>query len=177
MRVAIIEEATGVVVTVADLPSIEEYEPGPGLIAVDASDVTAYAGCTWSETGGFVEPPAPPLDPTAARAKLTAFAASKRWQVEVGGIMVGGVPVATDDRSKIMIIGARAAAVADANFTTQWKAVSGDFITLDAATIIAISDAVLAHVAACFAAEAIVLAAIEAGTITTTAEIDAADWP
>lgn len=95
----------------------------------------------------------------------------------MGGISVGGVPVATDDRSKIMIIGARVKADADANFTTQWKALTGEFITIDAATIIAISDAVLAHVDACFAAEAVVLSAIEAGTITTTTEIDTADWP
>jgi len=41
----------------------------------------------------------------------------------------------------------------------------------------AIATAVGAHVQACFAAENAVQAAITAGTITTTAEIDAAAWP
>jgi hypothetical protein len=41
----------------------------------------------------------------------------------------------------------------------------------------AIATAVGAHVQACFATEAAVDAEITAGTITTTAQIDAADWP
>jgi hypothetical protein len=131
--------------------------------------------------GGFavIDPPEPEPEPKPEPqpVDLVAYAAQKRWEVETGGIMVAGVPVATDDRSKIMIIGARVKADADANFTTQWKLPSGDFLTIDAATLIAISDAVLAHVDACFAVEATVLAGIAAGTITTTANIDAAAWP
>lgn len=73
------------------------------------------------------------------------------------------------------------AAGADPAFTTRWKTASGEFITLDASTIMAISNAVLAHVAACFAREAAVIATIEDGTITSTADIDSAfdavDWP
>lgn len=116
------------------------------------------------------------LWPVPLKERLSAYVADKRWQVETGGIVVGGLPVATDDRSKIMIIGARVKAAADGDFTTEWKTQAG-FVSIDASTIVAISDAVLAHVDACFAAEAVVLAAIEAGTITTTAEIDTADWP
>lgn len=116
------------------------------------------------------------FEASGATKALVSYAAQKRWQVETGGIVVGGVSVATDDRSKVMIIGARVKADADPNFTTEWKTPAG-FQTINAATIIAISDAVLAHVDACFAVEAIVLAEIAAGTITTTNEIDAADWP
>jgi hypothetical protein len=56
-------------------------------------------------------------------------------------------------------------------FTTKWKTDSG-FVLIDAATIIAISDAVLAHVDSCFEAEDEVLSAIDAGTITTRGQID-----
>lgn len=104
---------------------------------------------------------------------LPEYAAAKRWEREVGGIELNSLQVATDDRSKLMISGARQGAEANAEFTTQWKAPSG-FITLDAAQIIAISNAVLAHVAACFAIEQQVLAAIETGEVTTTEQIDAA---
>lgn len=124
--------------------------------------------------GEIADAPPPPPPPTTEQ--LAAYAADKRWRVETGGISVGGMAVATDDRSKIMIIGARVKANSDPDFTTEWKTAAG-FVTIDAATIIAISDAVQAHVAACFAAEAAVLAEIEGGTITETAEIDAADWP
>lgn len=111
-----------------------------------------------------------------ARAALIAYAADKRWQIEVGGISIGGIDVATDDRSKTMIMGARIKADSNPAFSTRWKTQAG-FAVLTAGEIIAISDAVLAHVDACFTAEATVLAAIEAGTITTSAEIDAAGWP
>lgn len=105
---------------------------------------------------------------------LQDYAAAKRWEKEVGGIEVNGLTVATDDRSKMMISGARVAAEANSVFTTQWKAGDGVFVTIDAAAVIAISDAVLAHVSDCFALEAQVLADIGAGTITTVEQIDAA---
>lgn len=121
--------------------------------------------------GAFSVQPPPPDDEPGYPTELPAYAAMRRWQKEVGGIVVNGVPVATDDRSKMMLMGARLAAQADANFTTRWKTPAG-FVTLDAATFIALSDAVLAHVDACFATEAAVLDDIAAGVITTAEQID-----
>ena len=88
---------------------------------------------------------------------LLAYAAQKRWEKEVGGTTVGGMAIHTDDRSKSLITGARMAAEADPDFTTDWKAADGSFVTIDATTIVAVSNAVLAHVASCFAIEAQVL--------------------
>ncbi|PTM61907.1 DUF4376 domain-containing protein [Phreatobacter oligotrophus] len=113
-----------------------------------------------------------PRPPTAAQ--LRAAAADARWRRETGGITVSGISVHTDDRSKMMIMGARIQAVADPGFVTQWKGADGQFIALDAATITALSAAVLAHVDACFAREGEVLAAIDAGTVTTLAAIEQA---
>lgn len=120
----------------------------------------------WSDTW---EPPAPP------KVDLYAYAADKRWRVETGDVSVGGMTVATDDRSKVMIMGARIKADADPDYVVGWKGADGNFVELSAPQIIAVSDAVLAHVDACFAAEASVAAAITAGAITTTQQID--DWP
>lgn len=117
------------------------------------------------------------LWPVPLKDRLTAYAADKRWRVETGGITVAGVAIATDDRSKQMIIGARIAADADAGWSTPWVAADGTVVPVDALTMIVISNAVLAHVSACFAIYAAVAADIEAGDITTTDEIDAADWP
>lgn len=105
---------------------------------------------------------------------LQEYAAAKRWEKEVGGIEINGLTVATDDRSKTMISGARVAAMANPDFTTAWKGSGGEFVPLDASAVVAISDAVLAHVSNCFAIEAQVLADIEAGAITTVEQIDAA---
>lgn len=105
---------------------------------------------------------------------LQQYAAAKRWEKEVGGIEINGLTVSTDDRSKTMISGARVAAQNDPDFTTQWKSSNGSFVTINAAAVIAISDAMLRHVSDCFAIEAQVLAEIEAGTISSLEQIDAA---
>lgn len=105
---------------------------------------------------------------------LGDYAADARWRSEVAGVTVNGVTIATDDRSKVMLIGARVAAATDPNFTTPWVAADGATHQLTAAEVVAISDAVLAHVATCFATFNSVTAGIAAGEITTTAEIDAA---
>lgn len=114
-------------------------------------------------------PPAPEIE-----INLTKYAADKRWYKEVGGIEVNGLTVSTDDRSKTMISGARVAAQNDPTFSTQWKSSDGTFATINAAGVIAISDAMLTHVSDCFAIEAQVLAEIDAGTISSFEQIDAA---
>lgn len=111
------------------------------------------------------------LDPEP---NLYEYAAQRRWEKEVGGVEVGGITVMTDDRSKTLIAGARMGADNDPSFTAQFKPAGGSFMEIDAVTIAAISDAVLAHTQACFAIEASVVSSIDAGTITSTAEIDAA---
>jgi hypothetical protein len=114
------------------------------------------------------------LTPYGMFADLAGYAADVRWRKEVGGIVVGGVPVATDDRSKLLIAGARIKADAKPEFTTKFKAADGSRILIGAATVIAISDAVADHVDSCFETEDAVLAAIDAGTITTREHIDVA---
>lgn len=107
---------------------------------------------------------------------LHAYAAAKRYEIETGGITVNGAAIDTSRDSQAMITGAYAYSQANPEETIQFKATSG-WVTLDPATLAAIATAVGAHVQACFAVESTVAAGIEAGTITTTAEIDAADWP
>lgn len=114
------------------------------------------------------------LAPLGLGFSLLHYAEQRRWEKETAGITVAGVPIATDDRSKQMVLGARVAAMADENFTTNWVAADGAIYQLDAATVTAISDAVLAHVRACFAVYATVRQEIATNTITTKAQVDAA---
>ena len=96
-----------------------------------------------------------------------------RFEKENGGIDVGGTMVQTDRGSRPDLIGARIKAKEDSGYTVKWKKPSG-FVTLDAATIIILSDAVENHVQKCFAAESIVQPNINNGTITTIIEIESA---
>ncbi len=128
----------------------------------------------------------PAVDLSGYEAALAAFRKSAlighlkacRWLCETAGIVVDGVPIATDDRSKMMLIGSRLAAMASPEtYITPWAALDGSTHQFDAAKMIAVSDAALAHVQACFNLQGELWGAIEAGTITTTEEIDAASWP
>lgn len=106
---------------------------------------------------------------------LAFYAADLRWQKEVGGVTVNGMRVATDDRSKLMLAGARSAAEADQGFATKWVAVDGSVHDIDAAGVVALSNAVLAHVAACFRVYAEVVTGLSASppTISSRDQIDA----
>lgn len=125
----------------------------------------------WVAGGGVIKPYIPPA------IDLVAYAADARWRKEGGGIVVAGIPVATDDRAKLMITGARVAAMADPAWTTTWHGTDGNSYPVDAAAMVAISDAVQAHVNATFATFAAVKAAIDAGEITTADQVDAAFGP
>ncbi|SEL39324.1 protein of unknown function [Bosea lupini] len=145
--------------------------------AAGPSDMIIDAGRFYvrNVTQAALDAAAAAYDPTArAKDELLAYAASTRWQKEVGGVVVAGVPVATDDRSKLMITGARIAAMLDPEWSTIWHGSDQNTYPIDATAMIAISDDVQAHVNATFATFAAVKAAIDAGTITTTAEVDAA---
>jgi hypothetical protein len=145
------------------LPDGAEFPAPPDRLFFDGP-----GGIGWGWDGeAAIAPPPPAVD-------LVAYAADARWRKEVGGITIAGVPVATDDRSKLMITGARVAAMADSGWSTVWHGSDGLTYPVDAAAMVVISDAVQAHVNAGFATFATVKAAIAADTITTTAEIDAA---
>lgn len=110
----------------------------------------------------------------AAHAHLKAYAAAMRWAKETGGVVFGGVPIPTDERTQMVLSGAYARAKGDPSYSIpNWKLESGAYTSLSNAQIIAIAEAVADHIQACFDLNAQADDGIEAGTITTEAEIDA----
>jgi hypothetical protein len=149
-------------------------EPPAGFIA--APDYVCPGYAYDSQTHEFYLP-GPPLAELKSR-KLSALAA-RRWRAETGGISVNGSPVATDERSQAKFVGACLAATLDANYSVQWKLADGGFTTLDHDQIIAIAQAVRAHVQACFDHEATFAGAVQAAPDEQAlAAIDVeAGWP
>lgn len=96
-----------------------------------------------------------------------AIIAARRYEAEVGGVTLNGLQVNTDDRSKLLINGAALEATIDPAYVMQWKT-PGGFVELTGEQVIGIARAVRAHVQACFDREAELLAALEAGTLTST---------
>jgi hypothetical protein len=168
MAVYALIDAQGVILNRIVLDDPASFPAPSGASLVADADAFAIGG---SIIGGVYAPPHSPLPPPV---DLVAYAAQKRWEKEVGGITVAGVPLATDDRAKLMIVGARVAADADPNWSTVWQGDDGNAYPLNASAMIAISNAVQAHVAGCFATFATVKGSIDNGSITTTAQINAA---
>lgn len=85
------------------------------------------------------------------------------------GISLGPIEVITDNITQQRLIAVRVKAESDPDFTVNWKTSNG-FMMLDAATIISLSDAVLAHVQAAFDAES----SLDISNYQTVAELQTA---
>lgn len=149
------------------------YAPGFTLTIDTRGDFTyPRDGWYWFDTLQAAQRhfglPSPEPDGT----DLVAYATFKRWQKEVGGVTLNGVPVPTDDRAKLLILGAAQTMAVD---DVAPLVISGvNYGEMSGAQFRAINAAVVAHVQATFPILAGVLEAITAGAITTTAAIDAA---
>lgn len=102
-----------------------------------------------------------PEETTARQAEEAAFLTKRitdalpayRYEIENGGIAIGGISIQTDQFTRTNLIGARIRATEDPTYSVKWKTTAG-FVTLDASAIVAVADAVAAHVQKCFDAEA-----------------------
>ena len=99
--------------------------------------------------------------------------AHMRWQAETSGITINEVEIATDRESQGLLTGTVLPAQNNPQYEVNWKAKNG-WAVLDAATILAIADAVRNHVQACFDREKDLQDQIEAAT--TVDEVKAISW-
>ena len=104
-------------------------------------------------------PSIPTLDELKAQ-KKSAIAAA-RYAAETAGTTVNGVLIDTGRDSQALITGAALAAVIDNTYSLNWKTENG-FIHLTAPEIIAVAQAVRAHVQSCFDREGEVVALVDA---------------
>jgi hypothetical protein len=118
--------------------------------------------------GGVIEPY---VEPDATKDELKTYAADVRWKKETGGTTVGGIPIPTDDRAKVLLLGA---ATSMAPTDTAKFIVGNTSVDLTGAQFAALYAGLVAHVQSCFETQGAVMTEIDAGTITTTAEIDEA---
>lgn len=110
----------------------------------------------------------------ARKAELTQQIAARRYAAETAGITVSGIRVDTSRDSQALITGAALSAMRDPAYVCRWKTPVG-FVELDAPEIMALADAVRAHVQACFDREAELLTAIEEGEYSE--EMLEEGWP
>lgn len=108
-----------------------------------------------------------------SKAQLTGYAALRRYEKEVGGMVFSALPIATDRQSQAMINGAYNLVSASSSATMAFKTSSG-FVTLNADQIKALAVAVGMHVQSCFTKEAVVGVEISAGSVATLEAVDSA---
>lgn len=101
-------------------------------------------------TGEITETPHDPVPLDQLRDDMLDRLAGRRWIAETGGVIVGGAPIKTDRESQAVLTGAFVQASSNPAFTVRWKVGRAMFVTLDAATILSIGNAVTSHVQACF---------------------------
>lgn len=150
---------------------------------VDGSGVY-LGGFSGSEPDGGIEVATPPdyadqlWDGTEwaySKAQLKSILASKRYDKEIGGITLYGLPVPTDDRAKLLIAGKYSKAIEDDDPSIEFVAkIGGAFMPLTNAQIVEIFNAVNIHVQKCFTAESVVYAAIDDETVLTSYDIQPA---
>jgi hypothetical protein len=114
--------------------------------------------------------PVPTFDELKTRKKTEIAAA--RYEAEIAGVTVNGVLIDTGRDSQALITGAALAAVIDSTYSLNWKTESG-FIHLSALEIIAVAQAVRAHVQSCFDREGELVAQVDAAQ--NAEELDAID--
>lgn len=137
----------------------------PGLtLAIEAVTDLRCIGGTWMASDATVaEAVIASYDPTPyAKAEKTAELADARWQKETGGFMFQ--PSGADRPYRFVstreamgpVMGAVLALQAGVfPDPTQWKTAEGVFVTITAADVLPLYKAFAAHVAACFAEEAV----------------------
>jgi hypothetical protein len=132
--------------------------PQPGYaeeeISSDAAEVVAF------------------VTPTQRAPSLVEYACEARWRREVGGVVFNGLLIPTDDRAKLLILGAAQTLTGDA--VAPFIANGVNYGMLTAGQFQAINAAVVAHVQSTFSVLATVLKGIESGAVISAAQIDAA---
>lgn len=132
------------------------------------TQVARWTGSGWEKLAAAPEPEPAPLP------DWPALIATRRWLAETSGTTFGGMPIDTDDRSKLLINGAALRADRSADYVLRWKTSAG-FVDLSAAQVLAIADAVSEHVQLCFDREDALLGFVADGSIT--ADMLEEGWP
>ena len=119
-------------------------------------------------------PPVKTLDELKVQKKQDIAAA--RYKAETAGVEVNSVKIDTGRDSQALITGAAVAAMLDENYSLNWKTSTG-FIHLTAPEIIAVAQAVRAHVQHCFDREGELVALVDAAQNEEELNAIEITWP
>jgi hypothetical protein len=170
------------------IAALQAIAPGAQWYTTDGTG--SYASIVWVDS---VQAMPTQAAFTAAYAQqqtaaVIAYAAAKQQTIAAGGIKVNvgatqapvNVEASTDSTSLVLLQGAYSLGLSAPATTFSWVQKSGVPVTLTAAQITTMFNAVTTFMQATFTTLAAVIAAIEAGGVTTTAQVDSfasPAWP
>jgi len=165
----------GIVTNIIDLDHPPTFaEPEGSLWRPVEDDLAVQYGWVVGEAGEIGPPPPPAVSPPS-KSELIGYAADRRWRAEQAGTEWNGWPIHTDDRSQGKYLSELQAIALDVRVEGDpWKFADGVFRPVSNAEFPQLAIAAREHVRTVFGIEALVLGEIEADTITTTAQIEAA---
>ncbi|MBP2314888.1 DUF4376 domain-containing protein [Azospirillum soli] len=136
------------------------------------SDMIAFADYAYElRSDGSVAPPSIAY----LLGQLFERVGELRWRKEIAGApLPGGGACPSDDRTKTLVNGAYRLAEKAPTLVRRWKTGPGEFQDFDAATIMAMGDAIAGHVQACIDREYEICSALRmaAAAHPTTAAAD-----
>jgi alanyl-tRNA synthetase len=138
----------------------EQLEAAQQVAQVDAATL-AEAQATITNLQAQIADLTQPAESTAQQR-----IAARRYQAQIGGTTLDGMPVDTSTDSQALITGAALAAVLDSTYVCRWKMADGTRVELDTKMIIAVASAVRDHIQACYDREDELLTAVADGTFT-----------
>ena len=131
--------------------------PEPSWTEETVEAPPAFSNAKWQQC--WEARPLTPEDQAARletlKAQKLARLATRRWEVETGGVMFEAKRFATDAVAQTKYVGALLAFQSDPAAAVQWKTADGSFVRLEQSQILALVTAVRQHVQRCFDLEAI----------------------
>ena len=146
--------------------------------SLTANDRAAYDALVWEDdrpkpTWAQIEA----AGAEVAKEGLLAYLSAWRRKAQTAGVVWDGHEAGTDRDSRAAVMQAISAIdMGVMSSPITWK-FENDFAELTRDQLVSLAEAMAAHVQACFDLQAQLTADIESGAITTTQQIDEADWP
>jgi hypothetical protein len=143
----------------------------PSLQFIEVTGVSG-AAIGWVVSGNTVVPPGPP--PAPSKTELLAYNANARFARASGGVSIAGLPYFSDPTARNTIGSAHDYAVANPGHITDWKLADGTFTQLNEVQLAHALQQMATFVQSCFTCESNNQAAINGGSMTSYAQINAA---
>lgn len=156
--------------------TVRDQSPAGQLISRQQADRTTNTPLSAEQAALWAQQQLQALGLATAADVTTAalgILAARRYESETAGTTWNGHPVATDRQSQSLITGAVVASQLPGFTSVDWKMADGEFVTLSASDVVAMAQAVVAHVTAAFANEQALKSAV---TADINADIETG-WP